>query len=65
MIQTAMRTRDKCLAPGAVGGNCHAFEYVPRDVLHSEVETALVQQFTHAYASLRMNSHRPSHACAP
>lgn len=65
MIQTSNETQDKCLAPGAAGGNRHAFEYVPRCVLHLEVETALVQQFTHAYASLRMNSHRPSQDCAP
>lgn len=60
-----MRTQNKCLAPGAVGGNRHALEEVPRSVLHLEVETTLVQHFSHAYASLRMNSHRQSQACAP
>lgn len=32
----------------------HAFEEVPRSVLHSEVETTLVKNFSHAYASLRI-----------
>ena len=65
MIQSCNEDSNKCLVRGAAGGNRHTLEDLPRSVIHSEADTALVHQFSHAYASLRMNSHRTSHACAP
>jgi hypothetical protein len=44
-LQRGLRTR-KWLAPGAVGGNCHALDEVPGSVLHSEDGETLVERFS-------------------